>query len=92
MSTLTLSLARELEARVFGLAVACPCDQGNPIDCPLYEIRKMSLRQRHVWAHSQSEEDMRALLEHHEKCSAMKLIHSHDAAQQTSSVDLVAEI
>jgi len=80
MSCLTSPSKRELEAKVFGLAMACPCDQGNPIDCPLYQIRKMSLRERHGWAHGLSETAMEALLDYHEKCSTGKMNCPVDAA------------
>jgi len=75
MSSVFPTAKTELLAKVFGLTVACPSDQGNPCDCPLHEVRKLSLRERHEWARGLSEADMRVLIGYHEKCSTKKLIH-----------------
>jgi hypothetical protein len=53
---------------IFGLAVACPFDQGNPCKCPLHDLRTKSLRERYEWLNEASEESLRDILTFHEKC------------------------
>jgi len=74
MSNVSSATKKELLAKVFGLTMACPREQSNPPDCPLFEVRKLSLKERHEWVRNLSEGDMRMLLEHHEKCSARKML------------------
>jgi hypothetical protein len=57
---------------IFGLAVACPFDQGNPCNCPLHELRKKTLRERHEWLQALSEEDISNILTFHKKCLGEK--------------------
>jgi hypothetical protein len=77
---------------IFGLAVACPFDQGNPCKCPLHELRKKSLRERYEWLHELSEESMKDILTFHEKCLdgkekiSVKIKTTVDAAQAAPGV------
>jgi hypothetical protein len=52
---------------IFGLAVACPFDQGNPCNCPLHDLRKKGLRERYEWLQSLSEEALFDVLGFHQK-------------------------
>lgn len=71
--TKTSPLRHHLLEKVFGLAVACPFDQGNPCKCPLHELRKKSLRERYEWLRALSEEEVRDILIYHQKCMDDKL-------------------
>jgi hypothetical protein len=68
----TSPLRHYLLEKVFGLAVACPFDQGNPQPCPLHELRKKSLKERYEWLRALSEEEVRNILSFHQKCLAEK--------------------
>ena len=56
------------KSAAFGLAVACPFDQGNPSACPLHEIRKRNLKDRYEWIQGLSEERTHQLLAYHQEC------------------------
>jgi len=74
---------------IFGLAVACPFDQGNPCECPLHELRKKSLQQRYQWLQDLSDDSLREILVFHRKCLDEKEeLSAPVAAPQTSEADL----
>jgi len=52
--------------------LACPFSGTNPPDCQLYEIRKLTLRERFEWVNGLTTEEAEAVWAHHEKCSMMK--------------------
>ena len=72
---------------IFGLAVACPFDQGNPCNCPLHELRKKSLQERYRWLLDLSEADLRDILTNHRKCLDEKE-EANACCPQSSQEDL----
>ena len=54
--------------KIFGLSVACPFDQDNPCDCPLYEVRKKSMEERYAWVRELSDVRILSILTYHQKC------------------------
>ncbi|MBI2516679.1 MAG: hypothetical protein HYV95_07155 [Opitutae bacterium] len=66
----------QLIARVRALTVACPFSQDNPPDCPLCNIRKLSLKARIVWVNSLAPEVMEGLLQFHADCLYAKEHHA----------------
>lgn len=65
-------LVEEARFALHGRILRCPLG-GNPDDCPLYEIRKLSMEDRIDWLESQTDEDTIALYEQHNKCLECKL-------------------
>jgi hypothetical protein len=63
----------ELRASLFSLAVACPVDECNPEDCPLFAVRKMKPAQRLQWLDALSETDLSYLATYHHVCLKTKL-------------------
>ena len=62
--------AKEQRARelILGLSFACPFyGQGLP-ECPLNEVRKMSLSERYEWSKTINEEEVQKLIECHKRC------------------------
>jgi len=56
-----------------GLLVTCPLTQSNPPECPLHEIRKMSLSDRYELANLISDEVALKLIDCHKKCMEGKI-------------------
>lgn len=56
---------------MYGRILRCPLG-GNPSDCPLCEIRQMSLSDRIIWLDSKSDEEVTALYGYHVRCLAAK--------------------
>jgi hypothetical protein len=61
-----------LIAYVVGLAVACPINQDNPVDCPLHELRSQSFQDRLKWVKALDDESLYLLAQHHCSCLAAK--------------------
>ncbi len=57
---------------LFGLVMACPFDQSNPPDCPLYEVRQMNLRHRLAWVSHLSVEEVSEWVRAHRQCLRRK--------------------
>lgn len=59
----------ESAARVamHGRILRCPLG-GNPVDCPLYEIRLLPIEERLEWLDSKTDSELSALLDYHTKC------------------------
>ena len=64
---------RKLHGKIVALSVACPVDECNPVECPLHEVRKMTLRERYEWSKSISEDEAIKLVQHHIKCVEEKI-------------------
>ena len=61
----------EVKTIIFGLSVECPMGN-NPPDCPLREIRLLSLTDRFSWVNELSEEERQQYYEYHKKMSGPK--------------------
>jgi len=55
-----------------GRILRCPVET-NPKDCPLYEIRLLSVEKRIEWLNSKTEEQVEALYGYHIRCMDKKL-------------------
>ena len=73
MTTASHQLKDELRASLFSLTEACPVDECNPKDCPLYLLRKMKRPQRLEWFNALSEDDLVYLASYHHICLKTKL-------------------
>ncbi len=58
-----------------GRILRCPIG-GNPSDCPLYEIRQLSIEERMEWLDSKSDFELTALFGYHVKCLERKKAES----------------
>jgi len=63
----------ELRATLLSLTKACPVDECNPKDCPLYSVRKMEPMQRLQWFNALSEDDLVYLATYHHVCMNIKV-------------------
>jgi hypothetical protein len=70
----------ELRASLFSLAVACPVNECNPEDCPLFLVRKMKPAQRLQWLDALSMEDLVYVATYHHVCLKTKLAMKATAA------------
>ncbi len=62
-----------LWANVMELAEACPFDNTNPHDCPLFLLRNMEPARRLQWFHGLTENDLGYLAAYHRVCLAVKV-------------------
>ena len=58
----------ELRASLLSLTKACPVDECNPEDCPLFRVRKMKHMERLMWFGALSEDDLVYLNTYHHIC------------------------
>ncbi len=63
----------ELRATLLTLSVACPVDECNPEDCPLFALRQMRPKEREQWFNALAEEDLVYLATYHHVCLNTKL-------------------
>jgi len=63
----------ELRANVLALAEACPVENCNPTDCPLYQLRQKKYTARLAWFNALSEDDLAYLAAYHDVCLNLKL-------------------
>lgn len=63
----------ELRANLLDLLKVCPVDLCNPVDCPLFPLRKMDYRRRLLWFSALSREDLEYLAAYHNVCMGIKL-------------------
>jgi hypothetical protein len=66
----------ELRASLSALMDCCPVDQCNPVDCPLFALRKMERREREQWFEALNEADLKYLAAYHYVCQNLR-IHPH---------------
>ena len=64
---------KELQERLFELTKACPVDQCNPEDCPLFSLRELKPSQRKQWFNALSEDDLVYLVSYHYVCVSTRL-------------------
>ena len=65
-------LAVEARFALHGRILRCPLG-GNPIECPLHEVRKMPMEERVTWLESQSDEEVVELYHLHNACLECKM-------------------
>jgi len=57
MSSIPRGQQNELQANLLKLLEACPFDDTNPQDCPLFSLRKMRPTRRLQWFDALTEDD-----------------------------------
>ena len=67
-----LSDTKALKTSIFGLTMACPVDE-KPADCPLHDIRLLSIEDRFDWVEKLSSDECVKIYHHHEQCFSEKL-------------------
>ncbi len=63
----------ELRANLLELSEACPFDQTNPADCPLFPLRKWAPTKRLQWFNALIENDLVYLAAYHHICFATRM-------------------
>jgi hypothetical protein len=63
----------ELQAYILGVATACPLEQCNPEDCPLFELRRLEPGVRMAWLKTLEESDLEYLASYHFVCLNLKV-------------------
>ena len=61
-----------LRAWVFGLTMACPYDQTNPVDCPLCRIRVKPVAERMQWIDGIPDDKLQQIVTTHLLCLQQK--------------------
>jgi hypothetical protein len=68
------------------LLVGCPHDliaNPNPMECPLYDKRELSLRERLAWARTVDSSVVDRVVTHHDLCLARKKVLDLEAYEMT---------
>ncbi len=73
MSSMPHEQPNELWVNALELSEACPFDNTNPQDCPLFLLRKMEPTRRLEWFHSLTENDLGYLAAYHRVCLTIKV-------------------
>ena len=63
----------ELRANLLKLFEACPFDETNPQDCPLFPLRKMRPTRRLQWFDALTEDDLGYLAAYHHVCFTIRV-------------------
>jgi len=79
LKTISQRSKDELRASLLSLTKACPVDECNPKDCPLYSLRKMEPAQRLQWFNALAEDDLAYLATYHHVCMGIKVALKSDA-------------
>lgn len=61
-----------LEDRAFELSKTCPVEHGNPVECPLSDLRRLDAGQRRKWIQRLTVEELEYLASYHACCSTVK--------------------
>jgi hypothetical protein len=73
MSKVMPSILDELRPTLMEVIDVCPVDQCNPVDCPLFALRKLPRRERLRWFKALNTTDLRYLADYHKVCMGLKL-------------------
>ena len=63
----------ELQAGLLKLFEACPFDETNPKDCPLFSLRKIGPCRRLQWFDALTEDDLGYLAAYHHVCFTIRV-------------------
>ncbi len=55
----------------------CPLNHNNPVDCPLYQLRASSIKEKNKWLENLSEKEINNILDQHEICYSEKKNKDH---------------
>jgi len=64
----SLITEEEIDIMIFGLSEKCPYTNGNPIDCQLHEVRKLSSKERVLIIKSLNYTEKVKLYHKHKEC------------------------
>lgn len=73
MNTVDQQQRAEMLDNLLNLAVNCPVDHCNPVNCPLHDIRKLELGRRLEWFKALTDEDLVYLNSYHFVCLKNRL-------------------
>ena len=73
MTTINQLEKDELRDSLFSLTKACPVENCNPQDCPLFAVRKMNPSKRLEWFNALSMDGLSYLAAYHHICMGRKL-------------------
>ncbi|MCX6914986.1 MAG: hypothetical protein NT167_18365 [Verrucomicrobia bacterium] len=73
MNSMPHQQKNELRANLLALSEACPSDDANPEDCPLFLLRKMKPRNRLQWLNALTDNDLVYLATYHRVCFTTKV-------------------
>ena len=62
-----------LRAGLLELVNVCPVERCNPVDCPLFPLRKMERRRRRLWFNALDRTDLEYLATYHHVCMNVRL-------------------
>ena len=77
----------ELRAALLDVLNACPVDQCNPNDCPLYALREMDFDRRLQWLNALNRADLEYLAAYHYVCMRLRAGEARDG-EMTGSAGL----
>ena len=63
-----------LERRALELSGNCPAERSNPVDCPLFGLRPLLLRERKTWIAKLTDEELEYLASYHTCCYTEKTV------------------
>jgi hypothetical protein len=72
MMSSTNELVDEARFALHGRILRCPLG-GNPIECPLHDIRKLPMEDRVAWLEAQPDEEVVELYHLHNACLECKM-------------------
>ncbi len=73
MSSIPRGQQNELQANLLKLLQACPFDDTNPQDCPLFPLREMRPTRRLRWFDALTEDDLGYLAAYHHVCFTIRV-------------------
>ena len=74
MSYIDITDINALKTFEYGLLIACPLDDDpNPPDCPLHDLRLLSIEERFKWVDALSDEECVRYYLAHKQCYVEKM-------------------
>jgi len=73
MYPMTLQHRAELLDSILHVAMSCPVDLTNPVDCPLFLMRQLDLPERIQWFNALTDDDLAYLASYHCVCMKNKM-------------------
>ncbi len=73
MAPMTEQHKTALRDNLLSLAVQCPVERSNPVDCPLFGVRKLGRLNRRPWFQELAGDDLVYLNLYHCVCARIKM-------------------
>ena len=64
----------QIRVRLLEVLDACPVEECNPEDCPLYELRRLEHPERVRWLNALKQDDLEYLAAYHYVCQHIKML------------------